>query len=147
MGGTGSGPGEFRAPTGIAQLRDGRVIVRDMLQNRVNVYTAEGEPDTTWVFTTSFSWAIRGRDALRVDTVGIVWMPFIPVNPATRERGPPEFVRLHANGSIIDTVPTPSLPDVPRTTVTITSPGGGRTTLGAPYQSSAPHGGGRGIRP
>jgi hypothetical protein len=47
--GRGAGPGEFRMPTGLAvDTERGWVVVRDISLSRVNVYTLDGVPTTTW---------------------------------------------------------------------------------------------------
>lgn len=42
-GGRGSGPGEFTTPHGIGVLSDGRVLAGDRENNRVQVFTSEGD--------------------------------------------------------------------------------------------------------
>jgi hypothetical protein len=48
VGRDGDGPGEYRTPTGLAQLPDGRILLSDVRGNRINVYSASGEPLETW---------------------------------------------------------------------------------------------------
>ena len=43
IGREGSGPGEYGAPDGVAVLPDGRVLVRDPRNARINVYSPRGE--------------------------------------------------------------------------------------------------------
>lgn len=47
-GGRGSGPGQFTTPHGIWVLPDGRVLVGDRENNRVQVFTARGEYAEAW---------------------------------------------------------------------------------------------------
>jgi hypothetical protein len=138
VGRQGKGPGEYTGPTGLAQLPDGRVILRDIRGSRINVYSESGAPESTWVQRTNYTWPVRGGDGVRVDRSGIVWMPFdFPRAP----NAPPgdrtaAFVRLRADGTIIDSVQTPADAGGPRQTVTITkksSTGFTRITLGAPF--------------
>jgi hypothetical protein len=146
VGNVGSGPGEFRNPSGLALLRDGRVVLRDQtLTDRITVYTANGSVDTTW--------SLRGEALSRgagprvmVDTSGLTWIA-IGSRP-----GPIRFLaylRLR-NGSIIDTVSLPSRPELPNNGVRIERrlPSGGLSVTGVhpPYQAHAvwalgPHGG------
>ncbi|MDP7652400.1 MAG: peptidyl-alpha-hydroxyglycine alpha-amidating lyase family protein [Rhodospirillales bacterium] len=47
-GGLGRGPGEFMVPHGIGVLPDGRVIVSDRENNRIQVFDSEGSYLTEW---------------------------------------------------------------------------------------------------
>jgi DNA-binding beta-propeller fold protein YncE len=47
-GGLGSGPGEFATPHGINLLPDGRLLVGDRENNRVQVFSADGEYLAQW---------------------------------------------------------------------------------------------------
>jgi hypothetical protein len=51
-GGGGGGGGEFQDPRGLAQLRDGRVLLRD--GPRINVYSPDGAALNTWTFAASY---------------------------------------------------------------------------------------------
>ena len=48
FGSPGSGPGQFRVPHSVRVSRDGRVYVADRENNRVQVFTAEGEFQEEW---------------------------------------------------------------------------------------------------
>ncbi len=48
FGSPGSGPGQFRVPHSISVSRDGRVYVADRENNRVQVFTPEGEFQAEW---------------------------------------------------------------------------------------------------
>ena len=48
FGSPGSGPGQFRVPHSVRVSRDGRVYVADRENNRVQVFTAEGEFQAEW---------------------------------------------------------------------------------------------------
>jgi hypothetical protein len=49
FGREGSGPGEYRRPDGgLGVLSDGRVLLRDPANARINVYSPQGEPLDTW---------------------------------------------------------------------------------------------------
>ena len=49
LGREGGGPAEYRRPDGgLAVLTDGRVLVRDPGNNRINVYSADGDDLTSW---------------------------------------------------------------------------------------------------
>ena len=55
LGRSGEGPGELSSPMAIAVLSDGRVLARDSRNQRVQVYTPEGEADAEWSVVTSGS--------------------------------------------------------------------------------------------
>ena len=127
VGRTGQGPGEYAAPSGLAQLADGRVVLRDVRNNRINVYTLDGKFDTTWTFMTLHSGSSSGG-GLHVDAAGVVWMEF--GSPGSNE--PTRFLRLLSTGRIVDTVMRPKLADLPRPAATTTA--SGRTIAAvAPY--------------
>ncbi len=70
FGREGEGPGEYRGPDGgLGVLPDGRVVLRDPRNARLQVYSATGEPLDTW--------SVRGNfhtgNPLVVDTTGRVW--------------------------------------------------------------------------
>jgi hypothetical protein len=110
IGRQGNGPGEYRSPLSVTQLRDGRVVVLDGI-GRVLLYALNGIPDTTWTLRTRYRW--RGEDIL-ADTSGIVWLPIaIGPLPARGAPAPPvtqAYLRLGSDGRILDTVIAPTLP-------------------------------------
>lgn len=136
VGGVGEGPGEFRDPAALALLADGRLALRDRTApDRVTVYGADGSHVATWRIP---GWGDRGGGgsfAMLADTGGVLWVQFQgfrrPTGPR-HLRPPPVFVRLGPDGAVLDTVPTPTTPDVPRDSLRIvrTSSGGGVSILG-----------------
>jgi hypothetical protein len=157
VGRRGEGPGEFITPTGIAQLPDGRVLVRDITGNKIDVYTAAGAPAATWTFgSTRLNWTVNGRDAIVADTAGIIYLPILiapdwanaPPVPG-RSMGPADrgerqaLVRLRSDGTIIDTIPRPALPDVSLSGVVAVVPSAGGTRGGGAPPGVAAGAGGR----
>ncbi len=56
IGGPGEGPGEIKGPDGgLAVLSDGRVLVRDPGNARIQVYAASGDPLDTWPIRGGFN--------------------------------------------------------------------------------------------
>ena len=124
IGGRGQGPGEYLFATGVKELRDGRVAVRDMPRRLIHLYAPSGEPDTTWRFPTIIG-ACGGAHTLLTDTAGFVY-----VRDGQCPRGNrPVFdglIRLGARGVLVDSIPMPNLGYV-QPTVTIP----GRGEIGA----------------
>jgi hypothetical protein len=121
IGRRGQGPGEFQSPAGMAQLPDGRLVVRDVNGRRINVYSETGEPVGTWSLA-AYNYSVRGPDGVRVDPRGLVHVPIVmpPEGSApshTRRLG---LLRLRLDGTIIDTLVQPELPDVSLPIVTAT---------------------------
>jgi hypothetical protein len=140
LGRYGEGPGEYAAPNGLAQLPDGRVLIRDGNGNRINVYSQAGEslgqwPSTEGIFAT-------GNDMLFVDTLGMAYMRMIRLparGGAPASRG--GLVRWRGTGTMLDTLWQPELPDVapPGLTAELVGPNGSRSssTSSLPYGASA----------
>lgn len=85
IGREGAGPGEFRAPdAGLAVLPDGRVLLRDPGNGRINVYGADGSPLASW----RLPGGVTTTRPLFTDTAGNAYTRFIfgSDTPATRYR-------------------------------------------------------------
>jgi hypothetical protein len=104
-GRAGSGRGEYRAPYGLAELRDGRLAVRDRdIPERIHVYGPDGTFDQTWNVGAA-GWLSRSSRPILVDTSGVVWLPM-------RARiGMPQFLRVAPTGRVVDTVELPMAPN------------------------------------
>src|SRR5688572_24508441 len=48
IGRSGAGPGEYRSPSGLATMRDGRLLLWDTGNWRINVYAGDGTSLTQW---------------------------------------------------------------------------------------------------
>jgi hypothetical protein len=149
VGREGDGPGEFRRPYGFALLPDGRIAMRDMGgAERVVIYTEDGDAEATWSLRMAGVTGIyRGPDPIRIDTVGRIWLSAVG-RPGPDRRS--LYVRLRPDGTVLDTVAAPTLPEVERDELRIerTLPSGGRSIRGfaVPYQPwglTAWHGSGR----
>lgn len=68
IGREGAGPGELRRPEAMAIHRDGRLLVRDPGNARINVYAADGASLTSWPLPSGGSF--NTSDPLYVDTAG-----------------------------------------------------------------------------
>lgn len=133
IGRKGAGPGEFEDPNGVAALPDGRLVVWDARHQRMNLYDTSGTFVTSWRLSTN----LFSPRALSVDTAGTIYAllmldEFDPQHPtAPRRTG---LVRLAADGTTRDTIPTPTLPE-PRTLSTTMRSGSsfGVTMRPVPY--------------
>lgn len=102
VGHEGEGPGELQQPSGIAFHPDGRLLVRDFGNTRINVYSADGEPLDTWRLPGGFSHGYP----LHIDTAGHTYTAIIaePLEPIGWRMG---LLHFDPNGQIVDTVRIP----------------------------------------
>ncbi|HSG82620.1 MAG TPA: hypothetical protein VLC48_10240 [Gemmatimonadota bacterium] len=103
IGRQGGGPGEYRrADAGLAVLPDGRVLLRDPGNTRINVYSAEGVYQD--------GWRIRGFWSglpLHADTAGNAYPPVLLDPQASVRDWEIGLVRYSASGVPGDTIPEP----------------------------------------
>jgi hypothetical protein len=140
VGRKGDGPGEWQSPSMLAQLKDGRVVLRDAVVARpLILYKQNGDYDTTWSYPT------RTIHTVAVDTAANLWLQYQD-GVTFRSISPLLTVRIRPDASVIDTIsPTPNLPPLPRPTFRMSRERGGFMDIGPPYypmRSSAwsPHG-------
>lgn len=116
VGREGGGPGEFRRPYALAQLPDGRVVVRDQLApDRLLLFGPHGAYNTTWTFEHPLSNVAGNPSVMRVGESGVLWVEHRSgsrPDPTT----PPEpsvfYARIGPEGAVLDTVVPPEAPDV-----------------------------------
>jgi hypothetical protein len=135
IGHSGQGPGEWQGPDGLAQLPDGRILLRDSyVPNPITIYRGtDGAYDSTLTFRQTVG-------SLRVDTTGVLWLQmFIGGGMVMSAGGPLAYVRMRANGRIIDTIPAPTMPPLePRKYLQAKRPDGSTTNYAsAPFQPSS----------
>lgn len=112
IGRPGQGPGEFWNPSSIWAMPDGAIVLYSA--QRLNRYDPSGRPVSQVPFTIGSS--ISAPHTLTVDTSGVAWILFT----LTRSSGPgpaasrQAYLRMRANGSILDTVPVPVLEHPPQ---------------------------------
>lgn len=102
FGRSGGGPGELSHPTGLAVLPDGRVLVSDPRNARVNVYTPHGEPEDSWPMSPTF--VIPNQIRATRDGRAYVLAVFSTMMDGAIVRG---YVRVGPEGTPADTIATP----------------------------------------
>jgi hypothetical protein len=105
VGRPGKGPGEYSAPTGMSALPDGRFIIGDSQNGRLDVYSSTGKPVADWTIA-GYRTLIRGMDWLRTDPRGTTYMRMML---PTKMRDPEQWavLRIDANGHVRDTLQIP----------------------------------------
>jgi hypothetical protein len=139
LGRHGEGPGEYMAPSGLGELPDGRIVLRDGAGGRLTVYTPTGE--NTMIRPPSGNGTSTGSGMLLVTADGTIHVrmssrPALGVSPATAGG----YLRVRADGTVIDTLPFPDLPHVgpPDLVATRTfAAGSSSSSNSVPYSPSA----------
>ena len=120
FGREGGGPGEYKGPDGgLAVLADGRVVLRDPGNARLQVYSAEGEPLETWPLRGGFNTG----NPLVVDTAGILRTQVLldPGAGVTEWRMGLAGIDTRT-GTAVDTIPAPVWDfEAPRIVATLVS--------------------------
>lgn len=128
IGRAGSGPGEYRSASGIATMPDGRLLVWDTGNWRINVYSAKGDVLTQWTTPSGMSGGGTAQfsRAIFVDTAGMVTTRkmIFDRNPENR---PTIWVRFRPDGTPADTIHEPPAPELGKL-----SARAGRVSTGAP---------------
>lgn len=106
LGGDGSGPGEYRdVALGLAVRSDGRLVMRDSRNNRINVYNPDGTASDHWLVASG----LFTSDAMVLDTADHLYLKIL-LEPPERDRpwniG---FLHLDENGTILDSIPPPAI--------------------------------------
>jgi hypothetical protein len=109
IGRSGRGPGEYLASSGLAVARDGRLLLWDTFNWRINVYAADGtflEQWTTPSGTSGSSTANYSR-ALMIDSAGrvVTRKTMFTVRDVTRR--PTLWIRYRSDGTVHDTLHPP----------------------------------------
>ena len=113
LGGKGSGPGEYSRANGLAVLTDGRVVLWDSGNSRVNLYAANGEFLTQWIPPVQQFNTGRNTVFAMVDG-GVALQAFLRDSALTREAlGRVAWFLFDGNGSVRDTVRAPDFDDAP----------------------------------
>lgn len=130
IGHKGDGPGEWQYPSTLAQLPDGRVILRDDQAGKpLTLYKPDGKYDTTWAFMSTTIQSVQA------DTAGFVWMRSM-AGISFRPTGAAAMTRLRPDGSLVDTIVEPPFAQVQRATSVNVVSANGRSSMGVrlPFQ-------------
>ncbi|MEX2281480.1 MAG: 6-bladed beta-propeller [Gemmatimonadota bacterium] len=153
FGRKGQGPGEYLSGGGLGVLPDGRVLLWDTGNWRINVYSPAGELLTHWATPSGMGGNVTvvTQQSLLVDTAGFVYLRQ-NIRPARVEGQPlgagrQVWIKRKADGTVVDTVESPRFDHTPRTlSATLNSAGGSASSsANVPFDPQAdwaisPHG-------
>ena len=113
VGRSGQGPGEYRSSSGIAVTRDGRLLLWDTVNWRINVYSAGGDFVEQWTTPSGMSGGGTAgySRALLVDTAGLVVTRKTILNIRDIANRPTIWIRYRPDGTLVDTLFPPPWPD------------------------------------
>jgi hypothetical protein len=130
IGGQGSGPGEYQdAVLGLWVRRDGRILMRDPRNARINVYAPDGTALDHWPVASG----LFTSNAMTLDTAGHVYLKILMEQPERNRPWRIGLLHLDANGQLLDTIPDPPVRGEPQT-------GGGGVFTVAKVWTFSPHG-------
>lgn len=111
LGGEGAGPGEYHdAALGLAVRSDGRVVLRDPRNARLNVYNPDGSYADAWPVASG----LFTSQAMMIDTLDHVYLKILLGRPQENEPWPVGLLHLDAEGAIVDTIPPPRIDGEPK---------------------------------
>ncbi len=132
IGRSGAGPGEYRSVSGLATLADGRLLIWDTGNWRVNVYAPSGDFSTQWTTPSGMSGGGTAQysRAVMVDSAGRVVMRKEVFDFQRMGRNSTIWLRYRPDGTFIDTVHAPA---GPRAEPLVARSGNVSTSLGVPF--------------
>jgi hypothetical protein len=118
IGRGGSGPGEYRSASGIATMPDGRLLVWDTGNWRINVYSANGDVLTQWTTPSGMSGGGTAQfsRAIFVDTAGTITTRKTVFEMRNPDNRPTIWVRFRPDGTPADTIHEPPAPQLGKLT-------------------------------
>lgn len=112
LGHEGAGPGEYRAIVGMAMRHDGRLMVHDAQNRRINLYAPDGSPAGQWPVNSG----LFIDQSLMVDSLGQAFVKTVTIpRPGDPPPPPPPIglIHLDAAGRLVDTVYAPRISGEP----------------------------------
>jgi hypothetical protein len=114
LGAKGQGPGEYRTGGGLAVMKDGRVLLWDTGNWRINIYSAAGESIGNILTPSGINGTLVTQRSLMVDTADVIYYRRTIIIPRQFENRPELWVRFRPNGTVLDTVRRPAFRFEPR---------------------------------
>ena len=129
LGGRGEGPGEFRRAEAIAVLPDGRLVVRDPGNQRIEVFGPGAGQTNQWGYNAGNTYSMS---PLYTDALG---RTFLVARDLSREGFVMHVIVLGPDGTHVDTIPQPSSPYEPPTLMAefVTTSGSAVARAGVPF--------------
>lgn len=120
VGRRGQGPGEFLSPVAAELTKDGRLLVWDVGNSRVNVYGQDGSVLGHWRVPGGSEGGATagaaGTQLMMVDTAGFVYLRWLVLDLDNPQMGPRRvWYRLNPEGEVRDTLYPPDVPGEFRT--------------------------------
>lgn len=111
LGGRGEGPGEYMdASLGVGVRRsDGRVVMRDPRNMRLNVYNPDGSPSESWRVESG----LFTQQATALDDSDHMYLKILTGQPKPNEPWPMAVLHMDHLGQVLDTIVPPTLPNEP----------------------------------
>ena len=129
IGGKGAGPGEYQdAVLGMAVRPDGRLMLRDARNSRLNLYDPDGKPSDHWRVADG----LFTSDALLVDTAGHSYLKILLEPPERNRPWKIGLLHLDETGAIVDSIEPPTIVGEPTD--------GGGTFIPGKLWARSPHG-------
>ena len=111
LGAEGEGPGEYKdASLGLAvRESDGRIVMRDPRNMRLNVYDADGSSSDSWPVASG----LFTSQGTALDASDEMYLKILTGMPERNKPWPIALLHMDAQGEILDTIVPPTLPNEP----------------------------------